>query len=157
MEMAQAENKEWVDWLNTKVLQKAVVVDEEGNILVIKRTGEGPASRRGKWDLPGGSMNPTDLEESAPHEAAIRREVGEETGLKIEEVRPVYIGSWVFERSVGKVLGVAIGYVCRVRGVMPDPKLSSEHVDRHWGEKEEIMQMDFGDDGGLHAAIIKLV
>jgi len=157
LNMEQAKKKEWVDWQNTKVLQKAVVVDEEGNILVIKRTEEGPASRKGKWDLPGGSMGPTDLKEGAPHEAAIRREVEEETGLRVEEVRPVYVGSWFFERSVGKVLGVAIGYICMVGGIMPEPKLSPEHVDQYWGKKEEILQMDFGDDGGLHLAIIKLV
>lgn len=55
------EKKEWVDWMNTKVLQKAVVVDETGNMLALRRCETGPASRLGMWDLPGGSMNPEDI------------------------------------------------------------------------------------------------
>lgn len=47
---------EYIDWLNTKVLQKARVIDEAGNMLALRRIETGPAGRLGKWDLPGGIL-----------------------------------------------------------------------------------------------------
>ncbi len=58
-----------------------VVIDSEGRLLVVQRRNE-PA--RGLWSLPGGRVEPG---ESA--EAAVVREVAEETGLHIEVIREV--------------------------------------------------------------------
>lgn len=150
-----AVRKEWVDWQNAKVLQKAVVVDEEGNILSIRRAPTGPASRPDKFDLPGGSAGPEDLEVANPLEEAIRREVEEETGLDVTSAEPVYVSSWVFTRSPGKILGVAVGYKCTVAGVKPKVSLSAEHYQSLWGTKEKILALDFGEDGGMHKKIIE--
>ena len=153
--MTDIGNKEWVDWLNTKVLQKAVVVDDVGNILSLCRISTGPAPRLDKWDLPGGCVSPQDLNNTEnPIFAAIFREVLEETGLQVFKSEAIYVSSWVFERSPGKILGVAIGYKCQVRGVKPEVKLSLEHYQFQWGSKEAILALDFGDDGGLHSGII---
>lgn len=151
-----AEKKEWVDWQNTKTLQKAAVVDELGNILTIKRSATGPASRPGKWDLPGGSLGLEDLVGNAkPHIEAIKREIKEETGLDAIEVEPIFVDSWVFTRSPGQILGIALGYRARVKGVKPAVSLSSEHTDSKWTSKEEALASDFGEDGGLHRSIVE--
>lgn len=156
--MAEQEKKEWVDWQNTKVLQKVVVVDEEGNLLAIKRVETGSVSRLGKWDLPGGSIGPEDLVcGSKPHEEALKREISEETGLEVKELTPVFVDSWVFNRSVGKVLGIALGYKARVSGIKPPITLSKEHTECIWVTKEEILKLDFGEDGGLHPSIIQRI
>jgi 8-oxo-dGTP pyrophosphatase MutT (NUDIX family) len=153
--MSQTLKSEWVDWQNTKVLQKAAVVDEAGNFLAIKRTSNGPASRSGKWDLPGGSIGAEDLlDNDKPNEVAITRELMEETGLEVKELIPVFIDSWMFNRSIGKILGIALGYKAKVSGIKPSITLSREHTESLWGTKDEILQLDFGDDGGLHSAII---
>jgi 8-oxo-dGTP diphosphatase len=57
----------------------AVIKDDEGRLLLIKR-GHEPAA--GLWSLPGGRIEPgeTDLE-------ALIREIAEETGLEIEAGR----------------------------------------------------------------------
>jgi 8-oxo-dGTP pyrophosphatase MutT (NUDIX family) len=150
---------EYIDWLNTKVLQKARVVDAAGNILALKRTETGPAVRPGKWDLPGGSIGPEDLQDlpdgTKPHLAAIGREVLEETGLVAVTVRPVFFDSWTFQRSVGTVLGLAIGYEVTVEGVKPPVQRSDEHTAELWGTRDELLALDFGDDGGLHPAVLR--
>jgi len=46
-------------------LQKAAVVDGAGNLLAIKRVDSGLASRPGKWDMPGGSIGPSDIMDGA--------------------------------------------------------------------------------------------
>lgn len=156
--MSGLNKKEWVDWLNTKVVQKAGAIDEEGNVLAIRRISTGPAHRLDKWDLPGGSVDLEDLKnEEEPTIEAIKREISEETGLKVTDLERIYIRSWVSERSVGKILGIAFGYKCRVAGVKPQVKLSEEHYDYRWERKEEILKLDFGDDGGLHKGIIERV
>jgi mutator protein MutT len=53
----------------------ALILDEQGRILLQRRTDDGA------WDLPGGAL---ELGESA--EAAARREMREETGLEVGEM-----------------------------------------------------------------------
>ncbi|MDD2823083.1 MAG: NUDIX hydrolase [Candidatus Daviesbacteria bacterium] len=155
--MTESEKKEWVDWLNTKVLQKAVVVDEDGNFLSIRRTESGPGGRLGKWDLPGGSMEADDLViGTKPHAETIKRELREETGLEGDEVEVIFADSGIKKtQTAGNVLLMTLGYKCKVKGEKPEVKLSNEHVEAKWGPKEEILNLDFGDDGGFHASIIK--
>jgi 8-oxo-dGTP pyrophosphatase MutT (NUDIX family) len=159
--MSETTKKEWVDWLDAKVLQKAVVVDEANNMLALKRTETGPAGRLGKWDLPGGSISAEDLEDqqddTKPHLAAITREVREETGLESVDVRSVFLDSWTFTRSPGTILGFAVGYLVAVQGIKPPVYLSDEHTASLWGSKEDLLALDFGDDGGLHPSIIRAV
>jgi len=154
--MNETAKKEWVDWLNAKVLQKAVVVDEAGNMLALKRTETGPASRPGKWDLPGGSIDPQDVTDGAkPHTAAIKREVVEETGLEPTDVKAIFVDSWTFTKSPGTILGIAIGYLVTVEGVKPPVQRGDEHTAELWGSKEELLALDFGEDGGLHSSVIR--
>lgn len=156
--MSETGNNEYVDWLNAKVLQKAVVVDEAGNMLALKRTETGPASRPGKWDLPGGSIESQDVTDSTnPHITAITREVVEETGLEPEEIKAVFVDSWAFTRSPGTILGIAVGYLVKVDGIKPPVRRSDEHTAELWGSKEELLALDFGEDGGLHTSIIRAV
>lgn len=81
-----------------------------GPILLVERGGQ---PLRGYWSLPGGLVEPGEkLEE------AVRREILEETGLRIEPVRLFE----VFERIMRDARGrteyhyVLADYVCRVSG-----------------------------------------
>lgn len=149
--------KEWVDWLNAKVLQKAVVIDGAGNYLAIKRASGRPGARPGKWDLPGGSMRLEDLAIfSQPHLYAMTREVMEETGLGVTEIEPVWIGSGTKKtNTAGEILVYGVGFRCKVKGIKPEIRLSEEHTESKWGSKDEILSLDFGEDGGMHSSIVK--
>lgn len=154
--MALNKQGEWVDWVNTKVLQKAVLIDEQEDILVLKRAEGRLGSRPGKWDLVGGSVEPDDLVQgSKPHLEAIRREIKQETGLEVQDIEPVFVDSWVFTKSPGQILGLAIGYKAKIAGTAPEVILSEEHSEFRWLPKDEILALDFGDDGDLHTSILK--
>jgi mutator protein MutT len=53
----------------------AVVIDDRGRVLLIRR---GQAPDAGEWSIPGGAV-----ELGEPIEAALRREIREETGLDV--------------------------------------------------------------------------
>lgn len=109
-------------------------------------------------DLVGGSLGEEDLIDGLkPHEEGISREALQETGLKISEIKIIYINSWVFTKSFGKVLGLALGYQAKVDGIKPEIKLSDEHIESFWMSKEEALNADFGDDGCLHKSIISSI
>lgn len=67
----------------------AVVHDADGRLLLVLR-GREPAA--GLWSIPGGKVEPGESREDA-----VRREVLEETGLRVEVLGPV----GVVERSTG--------------------------------------------------------
>lgn len=80
----------------------AVVVDAEGRVLLLKHVFRAGAG----WGIPGGFIS-----EGEQPEAAIRRELLEETGLEIEEA------AFVFARTLSNVNHVEIIFRCRPRGV----------------------------------------
>ncbi len=88
----------------------AVIVDDEGRVVLIKRRYEPLA---GQWSLPGGT-----LEVGETLEAGVAREMLEETGLEVE-VGPVID---VFDRILldadkkVRYHFVLVDYLCRPRG-----------------------------------------
>ncbi|MFC1943979.1 NUDIX domain-containing protein [Chloroflexota bacterium] len=90
----------------------AVIEDDEGRILLVKHRPERGGYWQGKWICPGGR-----LKVGEGIEEGIRREVGEETNLDIEMVRPLV----PFERIVGGAGGtglhvIYIDYLARLSG-----------------------------------------
>lgn len=143
----------------TKVLQKAVVVDSVGNLLGLRRTDNYAGGvRQGKWDLPGGSLDTRDLGAEKPVESAVLRELKEETGIEeIQSIEVVFLDSISRTERGQTTMILAVGYK-----VVPSQKqllvtLSPEHTEYKWFSKQDLLEQDFGDDGGFHRTIIQYI
>ena len=108
----------------------ALIRNEKGEFLLLRRS-ENSRTNPGKWDLPGGKVNPDEsLKEG------VIREVWEETGISI--VIGNIAGEVNFELPEKKVIAIVFngGYV------VTDVKLSYEHIEYAWVSFEKIIEMD---------------
>lgn len=114
---------------------KAVIVNEKGKILIIKRSGD-ETHLENLWDVPGGRF---DYGEH-PHEG-LKREVREEAGLKINIVEPVK--SWTFTRdNRQQVFGTT--FLCESEEF--EIELGDEHTDFKWVNKENLDSLEMHDE-----------
>ena len=115
----------------TAVAQKAVLFNHQGRILVLKQSGTNKYGHS-FWDLPGGRVN-----EGENFEAAIRREIEEETGIRPRCVRHYKTEPGVFPTGDPNVL---IAYTAFA---MVDPKLSDEHSQFEWVDPKNLEEKDW--------------
>lgn len=113
------------------VSQKTLVINEENKLLALRRSDTDP-SRPLTWDLPGGELEEgEDLEENA------RKEILEEAGIEVGELK-------IFDAVAGfnkdRVFWVHIGYITEV--AMPEISLSYEHDQYLWLTKEEFLSLE---------------
>ncbi len=109
---------------------KGIIRDPKGRVLLLKRTCETLVDP-GKWDLPGGKLDPGEL-----FDDAFRREVREETGLDVTIVG--IAGAWDWrtqDRHVAYLFIEATSGHCGVA-------LSSEHTDWMWIEPHRAADLD---------------
>lgn len=116
-----------------RVLQvgvKALIEDDDGRILLLQRRQPFHGQDFLKWDIPGGRIN---VEEKQTE--ALRRELREETGLALQEIKGVfYVQDILFNP---KLHVVRVTYLVTAKG---DIHLSDEHNEFKWFKKEEIPQ-----------------
>jgi ADP-ribose pyrophosphatase YjhB (NUDIX family) len=90
----------------------AFIFDDDGALLMIQRANE-PA--RGKWSIPGGLV-----EVGETLQAAVVREVEEETGLRVEPLAMVDVVERVLREDANAARiqyhYVLVDYLCRCRG-----------------------------------------
>ena len=122
------------------VSQKAIIFNKEGKFLTLQRTNTAP-SNPNKWDLPGGDL---DFGEDAIK--GITREIKEETGLEIENIKPFDVESHINNKNE---FWVTIAYTAKIKSdkIHPDRnfcrvKLSFEHNDFKWVTKEEFLKLE---------------
>jgi len=96
-------------YLNPAAAVAGVITDERGRMVVLVR-GKEPG--KGKWDLPGGFVDPGETAEDA-----LRREVREEIGLEVTALR--YLGSWpnIYEYMGVRYRTLDMGFACEVKEV----------------------------------------
>jgi 8-oxo-dGTP diphosphatase len=106
----------------------AVVHDPEGRLLMIRRATE---PGRGLWSIPGGRVLPDE-----PDDAAVRREVQEETGLLIEV--GVLLGSVLRPGPAGQVFDI-YDYAAQVIG--GDLAPGDDAADARWVTAAEYSRL----------------
>jgi 8-oxo-dGTP diphosphatase len=117
-----------------KFWQKAVVFHpvERNKFLALKRWF-GDTSRPGKWDLAGGNVQ---FGKAVDEE--LQREIMEEAGITVADIRPVCVKSNFIE--VTQIYNLFIGYSCIANST--DIKLSEEHIEYRWVTKNEFLRLD---------------
>lgn len=114
-------------WPALGVAVKALVVDDAGRILLIRRA-DNAGTDPGRWDLPGGKI---DYGESLTD--ALVREAREETGLTVNVGQPIHTGHFIKE----PFWVTCITFECRVEA--GEIRLSHEHGDFAWIEPSDIV------------------
>ena len=116
------------------ISQKAIVFNKEGKILTLHRTSTAP-SNPDKWDFPGGDL---DFGEDAIK--GIIREIKEETGLEVKDLKPFDVESNIYE---DEEFWVTIAYTAKV--IVNKVVLSFEHDEFKWVTPEEFLKLESPD------------
>ncbi len=111
------------------VVPQKAMIRKGDKFLILKRSPDAHTYPN-HWDFPGGR-----LESGEDIEEGLEREVLEETGLKVDVKKPVFI----FKEMINDHYTVFIVYSCeRISGQV---KISHEHTDFKWAAKEEILKL----------------
>ena len=120
--------------------QKAFI-EKDGKVLILYDPVEG-------LDFPGGKIQEGEAKDGNASSLAVslQREVREETGLEIEVFNPFHV--WYHEfpkshRNYGKVVYL-IAFRCKY--ISGDIKLSSEHNNFRWVDRNDYREVDDGSD-----------
>lgn len=107
----------------------AGVLIEQDKVLIAKRGGSGETA--GKWELPGGKVEPGETPEQG-----LRRELLEELqiGVKVEK----YVGESVYSYSQG-IIRLMAYRVKRIKGKLQP----TVHDEMRWVSRDELHQYDF--------------
>lgn len=109
---------------------KVLVRDEEGLYLLLKRSA-GSKANAGRWDMPGGKVDPGE-----GFEEALKREVLEETGLEVS--LDGVAGSAESESPSRRIAYL----IMDARVESGDLQLSAEHDEAIWVGRDELAKMD---------------
>ncbi len=121
-----------------QIAMKALIVYRDKVLIIREAATYGDGTQRGRYHLPGGRVEPGE----AP-KAALIREVLEETGLKIEVQKPLYVGEWKPVIKGVKHQIIAVFFVCLTN--TDKVKLSTEHDDYKWIDPAKRHDFDIMD------------
>ena len=111
------------------------IIFHDGKILVIRESMEyAGGTQKGKYDFPGGKIEPGEQ-----YDDAVKREVFEETGLRVKVGRPFHVGEWRPEINGERIQIIGIFFECSLNGDS-EVKLSSAHDAYEWIKPEEYKQ-----------------
>jgi len=111
----------------------ALIRDGAGSVLLLKRAADDPINP-GKWDLPGGTLDPGET-----FDRALRREAREETGMLVT-LRHV-AGAGDLDLPMKRIVYLVMACDADRTGV----SLSPEHEDYTWAVPGEAAAMDLAE------------
>lgn len=124
------------------------IVHNEGKVLVLQNSMDDPKEyAQGRWEMPGGWVETEDADE----QAAVQREVREETGLDVaveEELDRVRVEQEGTGRDCQYYLA---------RAPTRDVTLSDEHRDAQWVAPETFKDLDWLYYAGFSIPILRRI
>ena len=114
----------------------AFIVNERQEMLVVRRAKE-PA--KGTLDLPGGFV---DMGETV--EEGMRREIKEETGLDVQDIRYLFSSPNIYMYSGMGVHTLDMDFLVPVSGELPAISAADDAAEAFWQPVSEINSDDFG-------------
>lgn len=109
----------------TAIAVKSFIVNNEGKLLVVKRSGT-DVQNPGIWEIPGGKLSRGEN----PFEG-LRRETREETGLEIDILNPIRVHHFKTHNDYTITM---VTFFCRP--LSSTVQLSHEHAEHNWIEME---------------------
>ncbi|WP_414838040.1 NUDIX hydrolase [Candidatus Nanosalina sp. VS9-1] len=122
------------------------LIERNGEYLMIK---EGKERCRGTWNIPGGAV-----EHGENPAEAVKREVWEETGLEVEEVKGLLGVAEGNSTLDGHPIFVFV-FSCKVEDGRPDPEFDEEVLDAEFLSRQEIEDRELRNDIVLKAFEMK--
>lgn len=119
------------DEINLRVAAKAAIVHKDKVLILREAKTYKDGTNIGKYGLPGGRINPAES-----FFDALAREIKEETGLKVEVVKPVHVGEWWPNIKGQKNHIVAVFVLCNSR--TDEVVLSDEHDSYVWVDAKTL-------------------
>ncbi len=123
--------------MKTVPIAKALILDSENNMLILRRSQSHP-TLAGHLDLPGGLIEPGE----EPGEA-LSREIKEETGLQISSnnLTLAYAGTEIYEDEAR----IRFFYLAKLESKTPQVSISWEHDNADWQaiNKLETIENEF--------------
>lgn len=133
---------------NIKLLQKAVVINAEGKVLLLQRSAN-QTNRPNLWDLPGGNSEwPHQQTEFSRglHQIDLQREIKEETGLEISpstlDISNLIYFDTTFQPDQ-EIFTVLCGWRIQLP-TTPDLQLSLEHQKFQWIKPADVTNFEVG-------------
>ncbi len=122
--------------MTTQQIGVKAIIEEEGEILLLKRS-EKYEHLKNHWDIPGGR-----IKFGEEPEEGLKREIEEETGLELKEIKQILDACTVFRNEEEHI--VRITYLCAVKD-SKHTKISHEHVHMEWVPKEKLRELQIED------------
>lgn len=110
------------------ILSTSIIKNEKGEVLLLQRSGKG--SYEDYWQFPEGK-----IENQETPQDAIVREVKEELGLEIVDIKNGPVFSFTVDAKGNRYLGVRI--TLNITIASEKISLSDEHKDYKWFDKKD--------------------
>lgn len=125
-------SKKGVDYIGVGV--GAAIISRDKKLLIAKR-GEKAKNERGKWEIPGGSV-----EFGETFKETLQREIMEEVGLEIEILELLDVCDHIIPEE--KQHWVSPTYLCRIKSGEPKILEPEKCAEIGWFNLEEAPQLD---------------
>ncbi|MBI5073019.1 NUDIX hydrolase [Candidatus Woesearchaeota archaeon] len=125
------------DLMTTQQIGVKAIIEKNGKVLLIRRSSK-YEHLTDAWDIPGGR-----LEFGEEPEAGLQREIQEETGLELDEIKQILDATTVFKNEEKQI--VRITYLCTVKETNQTGKISDEHTSLEWIPKEKLKTLELKD------------